>query len=147
MLGRVIPGGYWMDNPSVQIVGYLLFGIALAALALATQIADIGRGAWWISGLRLAPLRALGRCSYAMYLFHVPIDSMVVVPALKHVGRELPLPLTEALAVAATTGLLTFAAGWLSCHLFEKWFLGLKERLAPRWTPQAPVTTAPRHTP
>jgi peptidoglycan/LPS O-acetylase OafA/YrhL len=37
--------------------------------------------------------------------------------------------------IGQPTGLLTLAAGWLSYHLFEKWFLGLKERVAPRWSP------------
>jgi peptidoglycan/LPS O-acetylase OafA/YrhL len=137
VLGRLIPGGYGMVDPVGQTVGYLLFGIAFAALVLATQVADTGRGPWWIRGLRLAPLRSLGRYSYAMYLFHVPIDSMVVVPTLRNMGHELPLPLPEALAVAAVTGLLTWAAAWLSYHLFEKWFLGLKGRVAPRWRPTA----------
>lgn len=139
LLGRVIPGGYGMDDPVGQTVGYLLFGIAFAALVLATQVADSGRGAWWVRGLRLAPLRSLGRYSYAIYLFHMPIHSMVVVPAYQRMGQDLPMPLPEALAVALVSGLLTVVAGWLSYHLIEKRFLGLKERVAPRWRPAAAV--------
>jgi peptidoglycan/LPS O-acetylase OafA/YrhL len=74
-------------------------------------------------------LRTVGRYSFAMYVFHLPIldaygDSLH--DALSFAGSAAPL-LYVLTAIA-----LSFLAGLLSYHLLEKHFLRLKAVLAPR---------------
>jgi peptidoglycan/LPS O-acetylase OafA/YrhL len=74
-------------------------------------------------------LRILGRYSYAIYVFHLPLWSAAVRHGLVSPER-LPyvagsqMPAQAALIVALST--LSLAAGWLSWHLYEKHFLRLK---------------------
>lgn len=76
----------------------------------------------------LAPLRALGRYSYAIYLFHYPIAALLRDKVL--VVQKLPLVWGSSLPSQAAFDLiaigLSFAAATLSWHAYEQWFLRLK---------------------
>jgi peptidoglycan/LPS O-acetylase OafA/YrhL len=64
----------------------------------------------WLSpdrALSLAPLRAIGRISYGLYLYHLPIYHALLLPAAG--------PATVALAIA-----LTFAVATASYWLVER---------------------------
>jgi peptidoglycan/LPS O-acetylase OafA/YrhL len=112
-----------------QSYGYTLFAVAFAALILDLALAPAGdrfRGAW-----SFAPLRAVGRYSYAMYVFHTPLHLLVGLPLLAALGASRPgLGLALGYFVAATA--VTFVAALASHHAFERHFLALKERMVPR---------------
>jgi peptidoglycan/LPS O-acetylase OafA/YrhL len=72
------------------------------------------------------PLRAFGKYSYAIYVFHV-----LLLPFVVPLREKMPLPLFTFLFAA-----ISFLAGWLSWHLYEKHFLRLK-RLFPADTSTA----------
>ena len=111
---------------------WLTLTITSTSVALATAAMIVSSLAWrvgWVArGLSVAPLTLLGRFSYGMYLMHYPIAAVLRVAVLERhtvplvFGSSLPAQLAfELLAIAAT-----FAAAWLSWHLYEKPFLSLK---------------------
>jgi peptidoglycan/LPS O-acetylase OafA/YrhL len=79
-------------------------GVAALAPVLATVLVLVAGGApvrWGVGAvLALAPLRAVGRCSYSWYLWHWP--ALLLVPAALGHG----LPLAGRLGVAAGSGVL-----------------------------------------
>ena len=72
------------------------------------------------AALRSRPVVYLGRLSYGIYLWHVPVSVAVF-------RRPLPVPLPVLCAVAAT---ISFAAAALSYHVVEQPILRLKKRFA-----------------
>ncbi len=85
--------------------------------------------------LRSSPLRFIGRISYGLYVFH-PLVFAVVFPRLSG---------TPALLRALAGLAATFALALLSWYGFERFFIGLKDRLAPeraRFPLRAPSMTS-----
>ena len=121
---------YSTSDPLMQILGYSLLAVGFAAgiLVLAAR-EQTERGTWLEGLLAIAPLRAVGRYSYAMYVFHLPLV-IALTPAIRRwfagTGQALPL------IVALLVGIATFVAGAISYHVFEKHLLALKTRVAPR---------------
>lgn len=121
---------YSTSDPLMQILGYSLLAVGFAAgiLVLAAR-EQTERGTWLERVLAIAPLRAVGRYSYAMYVFHLPLV-IALTPAIRRwfagTGQALPL------IVALLVGIATFVAGAISYHVFEKHLLALKTRVAPR---------------
>jgi peptidoglycan/LPS O-acetylase OafA/YrhL len=78
-------------------------------------------------------LVVLGKYSYALYLFHLPIRAVIrdrfYGPDQFLVIMGSSLPGQALFYIAASIG--AFAAAWLSWHLFEKHFLGLKRYFEP----------------
>ena len=116
--------GDWAE-PLMQTAGYTSFAAVYAALvALAAASPADSRVARIFS---LGWLRTLGRYSYALYLFHVPIrrfvrDQYFPVASFPTLF-ESPLPGQLLFYVVATAP--AFALAWLSWHLFEKRVLAL----------------------
>ncbi len=111
---------------AMQTIGYtpiaLGFAIVVAgAIAPGTRTARI---------LAFAPLRRVGTYSYGMYVLHAPLHVYVGVPLLARVTHEPGV--AAALLYTAAASIVTFAAAAVSYHLFERRFLALKDRLAPR---------------
>lgn len=118
-------------------------GLTLFSLAAAAVILGLIEGTW--EGRRffdLAPLRAVGRVSYGLYLWHYPVFYAVSVQGETWTNRE-------RVAVALT---ITAAATVGSWYLVERPALSLKSRLGvarpaspPRVAPATLVTpTRPR---
>lgn len=102
----------------------LRIGGTLVALAVAVVIADVtaSPGGPVATSLAIPPLRATGRISYGLYLWHFPI--IYVCGALRQ-GEGVPEPWRAALALA-----ITFAVSGLSFQLVERPALRLKARVA-----------------
>jgi peptidoglycan/LPS O-acetylase OafA/YrhL len=80
--------------------------------------------------LSSTPLRLIGRYSYGMYVFHLPLHTffgLVVLHSL--VGVATP---AEGLVYVIVITALSFGLAALSYELFEKRFLRLKLRLMPQ---------------
>jgi peptidoglycan/LPS O-acetylase OafA/YrhL len=116
---------YWSE-PLMQTVGYTMLAVGYAALvALA---AGGPAGSWLVRFFSLSALRTLGKYSYALYLFHVPVRRWVrdtyfpVVAFQTWMGSPLPGQLLFYVVATAPAFLLA----WASWHLYEKQVLKLK---------------------
>jgi peptidoglycan/LPS O-acetylase OafA/YrhL len=111
-------GSIWL--PAVK---YPLTAVFYAAVLVIGVTAS--SGSWADRLLTLAPLRSLGTYSYGIYVYHPPLIHAVgwlfkrVPPAPELAGALFVLKLGLILGA-------TFAAAWLSWHLYEKRFLILK---------------------
>ena len=117
-----------------QSFGYTILAIAFALLVVHAAIASAENA----SSLRLesaAPLRAIGRYSYAMYVFHTPLHILLGLPLvawITGVDAHSPHGILFALAYFVGAVGVTFVAGFVSYHLLEKHFLVLKRTMAAR---------------
>ncbi|MFO0875347.1 MAG: acyltransferase [Phycisphaerales bacterium] len=125
-------------DPTVLRLGLTVIAIFFGALLSIAACARAGSGA---ARILLQPvLRMFGKYAYALYLFHVSVQSVVRIlfmptagPGISssvgwlagsHLVRQL---LFQLLATAATLALAV--ASW---YLFERHFLKLKDRWAPK---------------
>jgi peptidoglycan/LPS O-acetylase OafA/YrhL len=65
-----------------------------------------------------------------MYVIHLPLHLYVGLPLLRRVAPDVGT--VPALGYLVMESAATFAAAAISYHLFERRFLALKDRLAPR---------------
>ncbi|MBS0191725.1 MAG: acyltransferase [Phycisphaerales bacterium] len=128
--GRAGEEGLFSANlPELQTVGLsviaIFFGAVLVLVLDVQQRASGGGVIGRVMGSRI--LRAFGKYSYAMYLFHLPIRA---VPRDLLFAKQIPLiagmQLPAQIAFAAGCMALTFGAAWLSWNLYEKRWLALK---------------------
>jgi peptidoglycan/LPS O-acetylase OafA/YrhL len=129
---------YMIVRSTLEHVQFYYGYFTLVALMMATILVRLlsGRSRVASAVLGFAPLAAVGRISYALYLFHIPVILWLFPDRLgwQHPGRTL-----------FATG-LTFLAAVTSYYCVERPFLRLKDRLrAP--SPAAPVDPATGATP
>ena len=113
--------------------GYVL--IPLAALTVIGHVVGAGPPSPVTTALAWKPVAALGKVSYGLYLWHLPVYA-VLLPHL----LELPLAVRSMVVVASS-----IAVAALSYVAVERPFLRLKDR---RWRPrgaaaEGPPTTGP----
>lgn len=122
----------------VQTVGYTLlaavFTMVVFGAAIAPALED-GLESRLARGLSAAPLQWLGKYSYGIYVFHIPVRDLALhwLGGEKALGRGSPghqmlVVLAFALVVAGASS----AAALLSFNLFERHFLALKSKLSPK---------------
>jgi len=75
--------------------------------------------------LSFAPLRSVGRYSYAIYIFHNLLHQLVGEPWLMARFGKLP-PLPIAFVYALVVFAVSYVAAFCSYHALEKHFLKLK---------------------
>jgi peptidoglycan/LPS O-acetylase OafA/YrhL len=118
---------------TVQVIGQSLIAILSASL-IAFAVDEGPQAPRRLQAfLSMDWLRTFGKYSYAMYLFHQPIQQ-VLTPVLGEWvrGTDTPWRLARlALYLLLVLG-LTFAAALVSWRFIEKPFLDLKDRIAPR---------------
>jgi len=126
--------GFARRDPLVQSAGYFA-SAAFFTLLLYKSITDgLTGGSRWQRFLCSRPLRVLGRYSYGLYVFHVPLNSLslalVPFPTGEDVAapRFLALMLVHVLVIAA----LTFGVAFVFYQLVEKRFLALKRHFEAR---------------
>ncbi|HKT09818.1 MAG TPA: acyltransferase, partial [Gemmatimonadaceae bacterium] len=119
-------GGLWTYGGWEEGPGYTIMAIGWGGVVAAGATAVRGRMPARVLGARW--LRALGKYSYAMYVFHVPIWAHVQPLVFR--GNRVPAVfgshIVSSLALGLLCGLLTFAAAVVSWHVYEKQFLKLK---------------------
>jgi peptidoglycan/LPS O-acetylase OafA/YrhL len=117
-------GGTSSYLPPMNVIGFTSLAILFAYFILWA----IAGGAGLRAVLRSGPLRSIGKYSYAMYIFHVPI--VALLRRASDLARTLnPLAFGTLLAVEiAAAAALSYAAGFISWRLFENRFLQLKSR-------------------
>ena len=91
--------------------------------------------------LTLAPLRAFGKYSYAMYVFHLLITFVLMRAFVLNdwtstvQGSQIPLNIAFSLVATATT----FGLAWVSWQLIGQPLLRLKKRLPYRERSSSPL--------
>ena len=108
--------------------GFSLLAVAFAMMTLAAATPGAG---WWRTVLEFAPLRSVGKYSYAMYVFHLPINLIwqsSLLGVLGWTGAMRPV------AYMALVTVLSYASAFVSYHILEKHFLKLKKFFAPQHT-------------
>ncbi len=105
------------------IVGLSLSNVASVFLILAV----LQQKSWAYRMCHLKPMRSLGRVSYGLYVFHLPVY-VFLMSFLDHLGAHYPWigRITSAHMIAAEATGITVAISYLSFHLYEKHFLLLK---------------------
>lgn len=121
--------GLAMYDVSTQTIGYTLLSLSFALFILVAALPTAGTLRTAMNVLESTPLRLIGRYSYGMYVFHLPLH-VLFGTALLHLFAS---DLTPTVALLYTVGMtaLSFLVAALSYELFERHFLKLKRRLMP----------------
>ncbi|MEX1253952.1 MAG: acyltransferase [Dehalococcoidia bacterium] len=133
------PYDSWVQGAGLSSVA-LLFGVFLLAAITAEP------GSFAHRALTIGPLRSLGKYSYALYLVHLPVATILAKHF--HVADEVPSvfgsTLLASFVFALTAGAISLAFAWASYHLCEKHFLKLKSAFAYERSGrvEAPLVTA-----
>lgn len=117
----------WTRGFYTQLLGYSLLAFGYGAFVLAVQL-QTGTGNLLDKALTMNWLRAFGRYSYGIYVFHpavFQIGQLVFRRTAWHGQAFMPLML------AVTLAAVSFGVAWLSFHCFEKRFLYMKDRFRP----------------
>jgi peptidoglycan/LPS O-acetylase OafA/YrhL len=123
LAGALLTRLYALNTWPTQTIGYTCLGLACTLLLLAGVANDLSaRRSRLFALLRSRPLASLGRYSYGMYVFHM----FFVIYAGAWLQRFV-VPFGDARQVvwAVLVIALSYAAGFLSYHLYEKHFLRL----------------------
>jgi peptidoglycan/LPS O-acetylase OafA/YrhL len=113
------------SEPVMQSAGYT--ALALGYAGIVALAAGGPADSWLARFFRFTALRTLGRYSYALYLFHVPVRRFIrdeyfpVASFPTWLGS--PLPGQLLFYVAATAPALALA--WISWHLYERQWLAI----------------------
>jgi peptidoglycan/LPS O-acetylase OafA/YrhL len=121
--------GLAVDDLSTQTIGYTLLSFGFALLILLTSLPTTGLPGSAMRLLSWAPLRRVGRYSYGMYVFHLPLSVFFGIPLLHWITLR-SSPAVGVTYVLVMT-LLTFILAAVSYELFESPFLRMKRRLMP----------------
>ncbi|HVZ73731.1 MAG TPA: acyltransferase [Polyangia bacterium] len=130
VVGALATHGYSLASDLGQTIGYsfLSVGFALAVLSAAASDTAPVRASW----LRARPLRALGKYSYGIYVFHKPLHDFVGKALVARLGLDVERSAVVALAYVGAGLAVVFVVAFASYQLFERRFLALKGRFEPR---------------
>jgi peptidoglycan/LPS O-acetylase OafA/YrhL len=126
----VLTRGYSVEDAGTMTWGYSVAALAMGVVTfIAVDDSSAKMAKVFRAALRFAPLRSIGKYSYAMYLLHIPLSIWLnerLLAVLKPVGASLPILFSLLLM------LMSYFLAMLSYHLFEKHFLRLKRYFVPR---------------
>jgi peptidoglycan/LPS O-acetylase OafA/YrhL len=122
-----LDGESWWWGPTMQRAGYSV--LALTAGGMLVAAVALPATHWWPRTLSMGWLRAFGKYSYALYLFHLPVmrtvRQMIFGPeAFASFGS---VWIGQIVFYAAATA-PALALAWLSWRVFEAPILRLKDR-------------------
>ena len=145
--GLVVTRGLPRTSLATQTFGYSILVWVFAYLVISAIRAEAsvsGKGSERTLAARLlgaAPLRSVGKYSYAMYVFHVPIHALLSPLVSRWWGSE-TVGAGGALAYIMIASGATYLAAMASYHLFEARLLALKRHFPPRSSPSSPPPSA-----
>lgn len=122
----VFGSGFQWQDAAVSTAGFTLLGLMFFSLLVVVRHATPASRLYRVFTNR--GLMSFGRYSYAIYLFHVPVTAVMRESILRF-PKEAPAQGTRlhlVLLLVVASGVATYAAAWLSWHVFEKHFLKLK---------------------
>jgi peptidoglycan/LPS O-acetylase OafA/YrhL len=121
--------GLAMYEVSTQTVGYTVLSLAFALVILLAALPTTGFLRAVMRFLACMPLRLVGRYSYGMYVFHLPLHVFFGMAVLHRIAPN-PTAAQE-LIYTAVMIVASFLLAALSYELFERRFLSLKRKLMP----------------
>ena len=139
----VVTRGLVLDAASTQTWGYSLLSLGFALIVLLTALPHRGLTGRMLRALAWRPLRLIGRYSYGMYIFHLPLSVFIAFPLLQRLAPHITTGV--GLAYVAVLTVVTFCLAALSYELFESPFLRLKGRLLPRNARSASARSSADH--
>lgn len=128
-LGGLCSRGYSQFGVWQQTAGYSLLAMGFAALVLYLAVADLGWVPQRLRRLRDLRLRSVAQYSYGMYMVHSPLGSLCLQPLARKWGWVAHPSLATQCAYLVLALSASIAAGALSYHAYEQYFL----RLKPHW--------------
>jgi peptidoglycan/LPS O-acetylase OafA/YrhL len=138
MAGTTFTHSYTAYDAGTLTLGQTLLALCMTVLLLVIVSGSRNRIARWLDALlRLPPLRSVGKVSYAMYLFHLPLATGFVqpllLPGLKKLGPGFPV------WYALVNIVCSYALALASWHVLEKHFLRAKRYFVPMRGELAPA--------
>jgi peptidoglycan/LPS O-acetylase OafA/YrhL len=134
-VGALFTHSYTAFDSGTLTMGHTLLAVSMTTVLLAVIAGSPSLAPNWLSAaLRVAALRSVGKFSYAMYVFHIPLSILVgapLLPALRRLGSGYPV--WYAIWIAACS----YLAAMASYHLLEKHFLRAKRYFVPAKTAAA----------
>lgn len=131
-------------QPTLYTLLAVISGAALLLAACATPASGLGR----VLGSRA--MRTLGKYSYALYLFNLPVYTalhrLFKFDAWRPVWVGYASRLPAQLATYAIGGAVLFTAAWVSWHVYESQFLKLKRFFPSAAAPPADAEVYPSET-
>jgi peptidoglycan/LPS O-acetylase OafA/YrhL len=122
--------GYAAYDPHAQTYGYTVLAAGFALCISITAVPVAGVTGLVVRGLAWRPLRPIGRYSYAMYVFHMPLHVFFGGALLHRLVGPHPTH-SQIFAYMVASIAVNFIAAAISYHLFERHFLQLKRKLMP----------------
>ena len=116
--------------PFVASIGYTIFAIAAGALVLGSALGDGTAGAVQ-RALRHPVLTKVGKYSYGMYVYHVPLLGICELLIWRHLPQQLTANSAVAVTYVIFLALATFGIAALSFELVERRLLDLKRLAEP----------------
>lgn len=135
VIGALPTRGWSTANVFGQIVGYGLVALIAALVILVAAATERAAPMVVTQVLRHSTLRATGKVSYAMYIFHKPMHQYLGKPLLAAAGVTLSSSIWVNLVYMLAATLVVYAVAWASWHLVEKHFIQLKRHFEPRGAP------------
>ena len=127
--------GTYFYMPTIGITGFSLLSGGLLALSQ-------HRTAWLRHILDARWLGTVGKYSYGMYIYHIPIYLVCEHVLATRFGVALPMPLGWALPYIGFLIAVTFLVAKISYDLFESRILALKVHFRPRFAKSTEVCGA-----
>jgi len=128
LAGALVTHAY-SNVTTTQSYGYTILAIGFALIVALAAVRSAGPFSTLWNVLSVAPLRLIGRYSYAMYVFHLPLHILVGMPLLH---RFMPNHSNSvALLYMAALTATTFGFAALSYRFYESRFLALKQYFIP----------------
>ena len=132
LLTVALIAGRGATAPPMTRFGYTLFAVLYAVLVFAAFDASGSKG-WLASRLRSPVLRAFGKYSYGIYVFHYPISLLAGRLAREASQGASPAAATGIWLLSVAGGIAaSFGVGLLSWNLLEKRFLAWKRAFVAR---------------
>ncbi len=126
LFGLLVTRGFWTGTLVGITVGYTIVALTGTLLLIAIVGAEASGGSGWVRIFRWRPLRAMGKYSYAIYIFHKPLHDLAGKPLLKALRIDVSQSVVWSAAYMAVAIACSFLLAFCSWHLLEKRFLRMK---------------------
>jgi peptidoglycan/LPS O-acetylase OafA/YrhL len=136
VVGALLTNQFAVYDWTSLTYGQSMLAVSFALLVLYVVMPADGRRRWFTSLLSSAPMRSIGRYSFAMYVLHLPL-ALLIAPE-----RFAALGLWALGAYVLTIAVLSYLSAAASYHLLEKHFLRMKRWFTPRVTPSPAPSSA-----
>ena len=131
--GAPLTHDYSRNGLETQTFGQSLLAVTFTLAVLAAARPADTRPTWFARSMSWAPLRSVGKYSYAMYVCHFPLHKWLGIPLLGSAATSPTMLTASAYAIALVVA--TYLLAWLSFHLYEQHFLRLKQYFLPQHRP------------